>query len=140
MGVPHSFEIESVFGHPLGDAFTSTDVDKSISRSMMTYWTNFAKSGNPNLPETPDFQWPTYNSMDERFLVFSSSGLSTEQGMRKQQCVFWNTLLPLITKSEDTGSGTTTGNVINRCPKNGSRVSFAVNTCLIAVLAALVSV
>ncbi|XP_046566292.1 acetylcholinesterase-like [Haliotis rubra] len=45
MGVPHSFEIESVFGHPLGDAFTSTDVDKSISRSMMTYWTNFAKSG-----------------------------------------------------------------------------------------------
>ncbi|XP_046551328.1 acetylcholinesterase-like isoform X2 [Haliotis rubra] len=138
MGVPHSFEIESVFGHPLGDAFTSTDVDKSISRSMMTYWTNFAKSGNPNLPETPNYQWPTYNWMDERFLVFSSSGLSTEQGMRKSQCVFHNTLLPLIRKTKDTSTGTTTE--VYRCHTSGSRMSFTVNTCLVAVLAALVSV
>ncbi|XP_046549631.1 acetylcholinesterase-like isoform X2 [Haliotis rubra] len=139
MGVPHTFEIESVFGHPLGDAFTSTDVDKSISRSMMTYWANFAKTGNPNLPETPNYQWPTYNRMDERFLVFSSSGLTTEQGMRKQQCVFWNTLLPLISETkEDTSTGTTTD--VYRCHTSGSRMPFTVNTCLIAVLAALVSV
>ncbi|XP_067659880.1 acetylcholinesterase-like [Haliotis asinina] len=142
MGVPHSYEIESVFGHPLGDAFTSTDVDKSISRNMMTYWVNFAKTGNPNLPETTNYQWPTYNWMDERFLVFSSSGLSTKQGMRKPQCVFWNTLVPLIMKSEDpaTGSGTTTENVVYRCHTNGSRASIAVSTWLIAVLAALVGV
>ncbi|XP_046549634.1 acetylcholinesterase-like isoform X2 [Haliotis rubra] len=138
MGVAHTFEIESVFGHPLGDAFTSTDVDKSISRSMMTYWTNFAKTGNPNLPETPNYQWPTYNWMDERFLVFSSSGLSTEQGMRKPQCVFWNTLVPLIQKNKATSTGSTTE--VYRCHTSGSRMSFTVNTCLVAVLAALVSV
>ncbi|XP_067653663.1 cholinesterase-like [Haliotis asinina] len=137
MGVPHSFEIELVFGHALGDAFASTDVDKSVSRSVMTYWTNFAKTGNPNLPETPNYQWPTYNLMDERFLVFSS-GLTTKQGMRKQQCVFWNTLIPLIQKREDTSVGTTTEGY--RCPTSGGRMSFTVNTCLTVVLAALVSV
>ncbi|XP_046551329.1 acetylcholinesterase-like [Haliotis rubra] len=142
MGVPHSFEIEMVFGVPLGTAFTSTEADKSTSRNVMTYWTNFAKTGNPNFPETPNYQWPTYNSRDERFLVFSSSGLSTEQGMRKQECVFWNTLVPLIlhNKEKSTGSGTTTENVVYRCHTSGSSMSFTVNTCLVAVLAAVVSV
>ncbi|XP_046343877.2 acetylcholinesterase-like [Haliotis rufescens] len=142
VGVPHSFEIEMVFGHPLGNAFIASEAEKSTSRSMMTYWTNFAKTGNPNLPETPSFQWPGYNTMDERFLVFSESGQSTDQGMRKPQCVFWNRLVPLITKKEETstGSGTTSENVVYTCHTSGSRMSFTVNMCLVAVLASLVSV
>ncbi|XP_071098260.1 acetylcholinesterase-like [Haliotis cracherodii] len=141
MGVPHSYEIEMVFGHPIGGAIPATEGDKSTSRNAMTYWTNFAKTGNPNLPVTPSFQWPGYNTMDERFLVFSESGQSTDQGMRKQQCVFWNSLVPLINKKEETStdSGTTTENVVYRCHTSGSRLSFTVDMCLVAVLATLVS-
>jgi para-nitrobenzyl esterase len=59
IGARHAGEIEYVFG-----ALKSIDVpwepgDWKVSELMMSYWTNFAKTGNPNGPGLPT--WPTYD-------------------------------------------------------------------------------
>ncbi|KAL3243824.1 hypothetical protein MRX96_019643 [Rhipicephalus microplus] len=50
-GVIHGEEVPFVFGEPLNDTYCYSEEDKTLSRRIMRYWANFAKTGNPNLPE-----------------------------------------------------------------------------------------
>ena len=45
MGVMHGYEIDHVFGAPLNDSLGYREDEKSLSKEVMTYWANFAKSG-----------------------------------------------------------------------------------------------
>ena len=44
-GVLHGDEISYIFGEPLNDTFGFTEEEKQLSREMMTYWANFARTG-----------------------------------------------------------------------------------------------
>ena len=45
MGVLHGYEIDHVFGLPLNATLNYTEEEKILSRKMLRYWTNFAKTG-----------------------------------------------------------------------------------------------
>lgn len=45
MGVVHGDEIWFTFGQALNESHSFTEEEKQLSRKMMTYWTNYAKTG-----------------------------------------------------------------------------------------------
>jgi len=59
IGARHAGEIEYVFGTlDSVKGVTWTDGDRALSKQMMAYWSNFAKTGDPNASGLPD--WPRY--------------------------------------------------------------------------------
>ncbi|XP_046545497.1 cholinesterase 2-like [Haliotis rubra] len=96
-GAAHGFEIELVFGLPLNASLGFDQDEATLSRTMMTYWTNFAKTGNPNSPVPVPVAWPAYDNTDRNYLKLDvGSNLATGQSLRHQQCTFVNKLLPMI--------------------------------------------
>jgi para-nitrobenzyl esterase len=63
IGARHAGEIEYVFGALDSlPAVPWEDADRRLSELMMTYWTNFARKGDPNGPGLP--AWPRYSPQD----------------------------------------------------------------------------
>ncbi len=62
-GAFHSDDIEYIFGTlDSRPGMPIRPEDRALSELMQQYWTNFAKTGDPNAPGLP--QWPTYNAAD----------------------------------------------------------------------------
>ena len=59
---PHAAEIEYVFGMLSSRKLPWRSEDRKVSDLMQSYWTNFARTGNPNGPGLP--HWPVYSSKD----------------------------------------------------------------------------
>lgn len=68
-GAAHSDEMPLVFhqfglpGHP-----KKNDIDTAMSEMIISYWTNFAKYGDPNGKGLP--KWPAYNETDPQSMHF----------------------------------------------------------------------
>ena len=60
--VPHAGEIEYVFGMLSSKNLPWTPEDRQVSWILASYWTNFAKTGDPNGAGLP--RWPVYRELD----------------------------------------------------------------------------
>ena len=85
-GAAHGSEVAYVFGN-LGRAANSPKydtTDQQISAAIETYWTNFAKTGDPNGAGVP--RWPKFDPAGRAYLEFTDAGPVMREGLRRQVC------------------------------------------------------
>lgn len=70
-GSPHGQDVAYVFMHLDKANPQTTASDLEISDAMATYWTNFAKYGNPNDGKVP--QWPAFSEANQQVMYFSQT-------------------------------------------------------------------
>ncbi|XP_070785510.1 neuroligin-2a isoform X2 [Enoplosus armatus] len=129
----HGDEIPYVFGVPMIGAtdlfpcnFSKNDV--MLSAVVMTYWTNFAKTGDPNLPVPQDTKfihtkpnrfeeviWTKFNSKDKQYLHI---GLKprVRDNYRANKVAFWLELVPHLHSLHEEFFPTTTHRPRPRTP------------------------
>ncbi|XP_063224788.1 uncharacterized protein LOC134532300 [Bacillus rossius redtenbacheri] len=112
----HGEELPYVFGVPVdGDdshfhqAYNLSE--NLFSEAVMTFWTNFAHTGNPNAPkrlsylthskkewEQYDIDWPEYDVKNQSYITL---GIPPKIGhhYRKKTISFWNEVLPKLLES-----------------------------------------
>ncbi len=66
VGAVHFSEVIYVFNNLRMKDYPWTNLDRNVADTMSTYWTNFAKTGNPDSPGLAN--WPVYNPKDEYLL------------------------------------------------------------------------
>ena len=67
-GAPHGVDTPYVFQTLDRKDPKLTPEDLAVSEAMATYWTNFAKHGDPNGPSLP--AWPPFTATDRRVMYF----------------------------------------------------------------------
>jgi para-nitrobenzyl esterase len=70
-GSPHAQDVSYVFQHLDSANPELTKADFEISEAMAIYWTNFAKSGDPNGDEITE--WPTFSDSNPLLMYFSQT-------------------------------------------------------------------
>jgi para-nitrobenzyl esterase len=91
IGAPHGSEEPFVFQH-LGETrgTSATPDDVAISDAMATYWTNFAKTGDPNGAGVPN--WPAFRDADTQVMYFAKTPhlgpVPSEAGLRTLDAYF----------------------------------------------------
>lgn len=69
-GASHGTELRYVFGQLDREPWAWTPSDRKLSENMATYWTNFAKYGDPNGPGLP--AWPSFTAEGQHVLQLRS--------------------------------------------------------------------
>ncbi|CAF90729.1 unnamed protein product, partial [Tetraodon nigroviridis] len=97
MGADHTDDLLYVFGKPFTYPHIFGDRQKNLSGYMIAYWTNFARTGNPNngilkVPVT----WPEYTSATQKFLDIHAemNESSVREKMRYNFVKLWTKTLP----------------------------------------------
>lgn len=102
MGVIHGYEIEFVFGLPLEKRLNYTLEEEKLSRRMMKYWANFARTGNPNEGLSDrGRRWPLFTVSEQKHVGLNTEQLKIHKGLRNQMCAFWNRFLPRLLNITD---------------------------------------
>ena len=84
LGVHHGAELAYVFGNmSRSDGYNDTDAE--LSNKMMDYWTNFAKTGDPNGHGL--IYWPSYISASGLNMEFSDN-MRINKNLFKKECDF----------------------------------------------------
>jgi para-nitrobenzyl esterase len=79
LGAVHGDEVPYVFG-----TLAYSQPDRGISEMMQAYWTNFAKTGNPNDAGLP--AWKAFSEQTQAYLEFTSDGPLSGEGLRGPFC------------------------------------------------------
>ncbi|XP_046425473.1 acetylcholinesterase-like [Neodiprion virginianus] len=98
-GVMHADEISYIFGEPLDSSRGYTREEVYLSKRMMRYWANFAKTGNPNMGDDGSWAettWPEHTFAKREYLTLATNSTEIGYGPRSKQCAFWKKYLPQL--------------------------------------------
>jgi para-nitrobenzyl esterase len=89
VGAAHGSEIPYVFGtlSAAGRAANAPKYDSkdsAVSDQMQQYWTNFAKTGNPNGGSLR--QWPKFDPAARAYIELTAEGPIAREGLRRAAC------------------------------------------------------
>jgi para-nitrobenzyl esterase len=82
LGAPHGSEVPFVFGVLPASRYDAKDHE--ISAAMQEYWTNFAKTGDPNGGKLP--RWPRFEPAGRAYLDFTNGEPVVKEGLRREVC------------------------------------------------------
>jgi para-nitrobenzyl esterase len=85
-GAPHASEIPFIFGTlPVWQNMRKyNDSDRGYAPQMQEYWTNFAKTGDPNGGNLA--KWPKFDAAARAYMDFTDAGPVAKEGLRRQAC------------------------------------------------------
>jgi len=86
----HSSESAYTFGLSAPNGTPLTGKDLSLSQKMISYWYNWATTGNPNGAGLPN--WPNYASSQIMNLKDSPSSMSDSAFSSEHNCAFWSSI------------------------------------------------
>ncbi|XP_033126579.1 cholinesterase 1-like [Anneissia japonica] len=110
-GVAHAEDLQYVFGYhfipELNHTFYNGQEEIELSKRMMKFWGNFAKTGNPNLETLSDTSretfepWLPYSVPGLDYKIFNTN-MTNSKALRAEYCSFWNNYIPrLMTYTAD---------------------------------------
>jgi para-nitrobenzyl esterase len=85
-GAPHASEIPFVFGtlSVWQNMRKYDDSDQQYAPQMQEYWTNFARTGDPNGGKL--VKWPKFDATARAYMDFTDAGPVAKEGLRRQAC------------------------------------------------------
>ena len=85
-GAPHASEIPFIFGTlPVWQQMRKYDEsDQRYAPQMQEYWTNFAKTGDPNGGKL--VKWPKFDAKSRAYMDFTDPGPVVKEGLRREVC------------------------------------------------------
>nr|XP_061836021.1 bile salt-activated lipase-like [Nerophis lumbriciformis] len=92
VGAEHSEELQYLFGKPFSTPLVYFPRHRDLAGYMMAYWTNFAKTGNPNQGGSKvPAQWPAFTRTHRPFLAINhqTSKSSISYDLRQDYVTYW---------------------------------------------------
>ncbi|KAL2099540.1 hypothetical protein ACEWY4_003934 [Coilia grayii] len=103
MGADHADDLQYVFGKPFATPLGYWPKHRDVSGYMIAYWTNFARTGNPNKGESGvPVTWPAFNNQTHQYVEINHrmGRNSVKQKMRLRYVNYWTNIfanMPTIT-------------------------------------------
>ncbi|XP_051960984.1 bile salt-activated lipase-like [Xyrauchen texanus] len=105
LGADHADDLQYVFGKPFTTPLGYFPRHRDVSRYMISYWTNFARTGDPNKGESSvPVAWPQFTSTGHQFLEINNkmNENSVKQMLRTRFVYYWTSVysgFPTVQKS-----------------------------------------
>ncbi|KAL0969976.1 hypothetical protein UPYG_G00235470 [Umbra pygmaea] len=93
MGVMHGYEIEFVFGMPLNSTLGYLEEEVIMSKRIMKYWANLARTGDPRMEEE---DWPVFTLEQQEYITLNCAPPLIRKKLAANQCQFWTNFLPKL--------------------------------------------
>ncbi|NXO98047.1 CEL lipase, partial [Certhia brachydactyla] len=95
VGADHGDDLQYVFGKPFATPLGYLPKHRTVSKAMIAYWTNFARTGDPNKGHSDvPVSWPAYTNKDKFYLEINNkmNQNSVKQDLRSRFVTFWNSV------------------------------------------------